>query len=87
MAVQPNPDMIIVRKSMAFIHYPIFIISTNNYNYHYILIIRSSEKGFAPHTGARAIPPTLLYSTCLMDFSCALDGSRESVKCQVKSAE
>ena len=22
-----------------------------------------------------------------MDFSCALDGSRESVKCQVKSAE
>ena len=22
-----------------------------------------------------------------MDFSCALDGSRQSVKCQVKSAE
>ena len=72
------------------------------------------KKGFAPHTGARAIPPTLLdtwlthdcefpETLCIeqgvgaflqvcrvegsMDFSCALDGSRESVKCQVTSAE
>ena len=37
------------------------------------------------------LPPIIIIIILLtegsMDFSCALDGSRESVKCQVKSAE